>query len=225
MQLPLFKTCVKCGKTKFLTEFAVAKYGKFGRRTECKACSSMSANTWRMNNKERVNVNMKNWREANKERHKQLQEQSYLRNIDKRNAYHQNYRKQNKDAISEKRRAKYELDKEHIISKVVAWQRSHKENRRVQSNKRRAAKQGAESSLSLTQWDEILSMYSHSCCYCSSKSNITQDHWIPLSRGGKHSKDNVVPACRSCNSRKGKMTGDEYFARLNIPSRRLFPPQ
>jgi 5-methylcytosine-specific restriction endonuclease McrA len=31
---------------------------------------------------------------------------------------------------------------------------------------------------------------------------LTQDHVTAVSRGGEHSADNVVPACRSCNSRK-----------------------
>ena len=32
---------------------------------------------------------------------------------------------------------------------------------------------------------------------------LTQDHVIPLSKGGQHIKENIVPACPSCNSKKG----------------------
>ena len=39
------------------------------------------------------------------------------------------------------------------------------------------------------------------CQYCgASAENV--DHVVPKSRGGPHSWDNVVAACRSCNSRK-----------------------
>ncbi|MDB4875733.1 MAG: hypothetical protein JWM41_2179 [Gemmatimonadetes bacterium] len=31
------------------------------------------------------------------------------------------------------------------------------------------------------------------------------DHVIPISRGGSHTRENVVPACRSCNSKKGDL--------------------
>jgi 5-methylcytosine-specific restriction endonuclease McrA len=41
------------------------------------------------------------------------------------------------------------------------------------------------------------------CYYCGLERKLTQDHVVPLSKGGSHSKDNVVAACRSCNSSKG----------------------
>jgi 5-methylcytosine-specific restriction endonuclease McrA len=50
---------------------------------------------------------------------------------------------------------------------------------------------------------EILRRDKHQCQYCLSKKNLTVDHVIPRSKGGKHSWDNVVIACESCNSRKG----------------------
>jgi len=41
----------------------------------------------------------------------------------------------------------------------------------------------------------------HRCQYCGSPAeNI--DHVVPRSRGGSHSWDNVVAACRPCNARK-----------------------
>ena len=44
------------------------------------------------------------------------------------------------------------------------------------------------------------------CQYCGDKartSELTFDHVIPKSRGGKTSWTNIVTACRSCNMRKG----------------------
>lgn len=39
------------------------------------------------------------------------------------------------------------------------------------------------------------------CAYCP-ESAQTVDHVVPVSRGGRTTVDNVVPACRSCNSSK-----------------------
>ena len=42
-----------------------------------------------------------------------------------------------------------------------------------------------------------------SCQYCGSKNELTFDHLLPRSRGGKTNWDNVVTACSSCNVQKG----------------------
>ena len=43
------------------------------------------------------------------------------------------------------------------------------------------------------------------CYYCRrkvGKANLTMDHVLPLSRGGKSKKGNIVPACKECNNKK-----------------------
>ena len=42
-----------------------------------------------------------------------------------------------------------------------------------------------------------------SCQYCGSKSELTFDHLLPRSKGGKTNWNNVVTACSSCNVKKG----------------------
>ncbi|MGH7831775.1 MAG: HNH endonuclease [Candidatus Binatia bacterium] len=44
-----------------------------------------------------------------------------------------------------------------------------------------------------------------SCHYCSGKfpaRELTMDHIVPIIRGGKSTKGNVVPACKECNAKK-----------------------
>lgn len=40
------------------------------------------------------------------------------------------------------------------------------------------------------------------CAACHSESDLTIDHVIPMSIGGKHEVENLQVLCRSCNSRK-----------------------
>ena len=43
------------------------------------------------------------------------------------------------------------------------------------------------------------------CYYCHRKvgrNSLTMDHVLPLSRGGKSRKGNIVPSCKQCNSKK-----------------------
>ncbi|HEY8807173.1 MAG TPA: HNH endonuclease, partial [Candidatus Limnocylindria bacterium] len=39
---------------------------------------------------------------------------------------------------------------------------------------------------------------------------IEADHRAPLSRGGRNTIENILPACRSCNRRKRTKTEDEF---------------
>ena len=53
------------------------------------------------------------------------------------------------------------------------------------------------------EWLELKRRYGFGCAYCGSKTQLTKDHVIPVSRGGTDDITNIVPACRSCNSSKG----------------------
>lgn len=47
------------------------------------------------------------------------------------------------------------------------------------------------------------------CYFCEkkfSRENLTMEHLIPLSRGGRSTKKNIVVACKQCNSLKKNQT-------------------
>ncbi len=57
------------------------------------------------------------------------------------------------------------------------------------------------------------------CYYCGksfSPRQLTMDHIVPLSRGGKSNKGNVVPACKDCNNKKKYMLPIEWEAYLEV---------
>lgn len=60
----------------------------------------------------------------------------------------------------------------------------------------------------------------HHCAYCGSSSNLSIDHVIPRSRGGKDTWDNMVTACFSCNSKKGSRTPEEANMILRVKPHR-----
>jgi 5-methylcytosine-specific restriction endonuclease McrA len=56
------------------------------------------------------------------------------------------------------------------------------------------------------------------CAYCGKRAD-TIDHVIPRSRGGTHSWENCVAACRVCNSRKADRLLGELGWTLDTPPR------
>ena len=58
------------------------------------------------------------------------------------------------------------------------------------------------------------------CQYCGSQSDLTFDHILPRSRGGRTSWENIVTACAPCNLRKGGRTPKEASMTPARPARR-----
>jgi len=56
----------------------------------------------------------------------------------------------------------------------------------------------------------------YECQYCGRPADNV-DHIVPRSRGGRHTWDNVVAACRPCNSRKENRSPAEVGLRLRHP--------
>lgn len=51
------------------------------------------------------------------------------------------------------------------------------------------------------------------CHYCAQQvppKELTLDHVVPLARGGRSSKNNCVPACKSCNTKKRDLLPMEW---------------
>src|SRR6201996_8523936 len=59
------------------------------------------------------------------------------------------------------------------------------------------------------------------CQYCGSNEDLTFDHVLPRSRGGRTSWENIVTACAPCNLRKGGRTPREASM---IPGRAAHRP-
>jgi 5-methylcytosine-specific restriction protein A len=52
------------------------------------------------------------------------------------------------------------------------------------------------------------------CHYCGKKfarNELTMDHIVPIARGGKSTKGNIVPCCKACNNAKKYLTPVEQL--------------
>jgi 5-methylcytosine-specific restriction endonuclease McrA len=56
------------------------------------------------------------------------------------------------------------------------------------------------------------------CQYCGAKGEMTFDHVVPRSRGGRTTWTNVVAACGKCNLKKGDMTVAQAGLKLARPA-------
>ncbi len=50
--------------------------------------------------------------------------------------------------------------------------------------------------------DNVFKRDGYKCAYCSSEKNLTIDHILPKSKGGKNTWENLITACGKCNLKK-----------------------
>lgn len=71
---------------------------------------------------------------------------------------------------------------------------------------------GGESKLTEDEWEFSIKYFDNKCCYCGRELvEATKDHIIPLHKGGKLVKENVIPCCRTCNSKKSDNDMEKWY--------------
>lgn len=81
------------------------------------------------------------------------------------------------------------------------YRNKYKEKLKLYS-KNRYKRLKLNATLTEEEWNRCKRFFRHRCSYCGKKVPLTQDHFFALSKGGLYAKDNILPACKSCNSSK-----------------------
>lgn len=132
----------------------------------------------------------------------------YARNREKEIARSSAYNKKNPDRVAENMRNCRRRNPEHFRAYGIAYRKKHKERYACHSannNSRRRSVERAGKGITRDEWLALKERFNNCCIYCGKKSKkLSRDHFIPLAAGGKHEKENIVPACMDCNLRKNK---------------------
>lgn len=119
------------------------------------------------------------------------------------------YRKNNDQKIKSWRKGYYKTN----IENEVARRKKHNPKKRFYNHKRDASKAGLVGTLTKEQWEQCVKVFNHHCCYCGEKVILQQDHFIPLTKSGEYTINNIVPACPSCNINKYNNDFFEWYPR------------
>lgn len=225
------KRCTRCGVDKPLVEFPPAKGYKHGVNSRCRACVREYQRAY-----EKTPNRREYQRQFDKgEKRKAQKLQRWHERYDTDPAFREKQRQRTKDryhsndeyregmiALQQERYAVPEirhriLKRAHERSKSGHYreydrQRRNLPHRRALHNvfvkRRQRRKKGATGSHTLQEWNALCERYGHICLACGQRLPLTEDHIVPLVKGGTDDISNIQPLCRPCNSRKGTQTTD-----------------
>lgn len=218
------KKCVRCGVEFVATKefFTVDKRNESGITSCCRICERKRNNEYHKNN---LDVS-KRYREENKDILKVKKHLNYLKNKERYNKQnrlnyqnnkerHKELAKQwkhdNREKVNELSRQYYARHKEQHGLITKKWKLEHREERNIQWQQRYAKKKELEYTLTKEQWNYIKEYFNNECAYCGRKKKLTQDHFVPLTKAGEYSHNNIVPSCLSCNSSKSNKSFFEWY--------------
>ena len=95
----------------------------------------------------------------------------------------------------------------HSKEKCTFWKGgiTDKKRKTFLEARRRAKKKESLGGHSQEEWENLKKEYGYKCLWCGrneTEIKLTQDHILPLSKGGTDNIDNIQPLCSVCNSRK-----------------------
>jgi len=187
------KKCTKCERELPLDMFTKLSRTYDGYHPNCKIC---------------LNQHRKQYREKNKEYFVNVSRQYRKDNGPSINAGRRRQYIKNRDRITSERRKKYKTDEDYRIKDII-----NSQNRRVH-------KKNTSSTLTISQWQVITEYFKNKCAYCGQVKPLEQEHFIPLSKKGEYTHNNIIAACKSCNCSKRDKDFFEWY-----PKQKFYSPK
>lgn len=211
-----------------------SEYGNHGCRCDlCRAAKAEASHARYTANKEAVYAQLKSWRESNPERylatrragqrrrraenpekHRAKYKQWLQANPDVAKAAQIAWKERNPDRVRATQVAWVSANRERVLEKQREWQRRNRVRIAAYGAQRRSRLGTENGTVEDRDWRRLVRRFDGRCAYCGIKDRpLTMDHILPISRDGRHTIGNVLPACKSCNSSKRDYLLVEWRAR------------
>ena len=127
----------------------------------------------------------------------------------RRRAYNRRWRKENPEKHNEEQRKYRERNPQRRREIAKKCRIKHAG---VYSRIRHYRERGAIGSHTLEDWEDIKKEFNYCCAICGRQEPftdlwypwLTEDHIIPISKGGANWIKNIQPLCITCNTKKGQ---------------------
>lgn len=185
--------------------------------------------------KEKHSLKQKEYRLSNKAYMAEYSRQYRIKNSEKLKEYHKIYENSKREILTEKHRdyrlinkekfQTYERERSKKIERIEMNKRYRKSEQgktthNSNNQKRRALRRNLEVAFTQKQWTECVTHFNNECAYCGNAGKLTQEHFIPLVKGGEYTINNIIPACGKCNSSKQEIDFFEWYPKQPFYNRK-----
>lgn len=190
-------TCSKCKRSLPPTRefFRADKRRKCGHASECRVCSREYSRSWKERNPDKKRAHDRDYQARNKSDIQQRRRKQRVANIEK---------------VREQER---ERKQRHLQNNPGAWRNS--------AYRRRSRNANAICTFTAEHERFALSHFNGCCAVCErplkdlfGTHTLAWDHWIPLSKGGHTTPNNMIPLCHGrggCNNSKHDLMPEEWL--------------
>lgn len=190
------KECSRCHSILSIDCFHKTTRNKDGHSNVCKKCRKEQEHYRYAKDKERILNNVWEYREKNRLEIRRKGREKYHDNIEykeKTLKYQKQYRANNRERINKT---------------IQNYRKTPEGNfkQRQKDHNRRIIEIECVGSHSFEEWENIKRNFNYTCPACGKSEPeivLTEDHIVPLIKGGTNWISNIQPLCKSCNSKKG----------------------
>jgi 5-methylcytosine-specific restriction endonuclease McrA len=197
---------------------------------------ALQAKAWREANAERVSETRRQHYQRNKDRVSAENAARRLNNPERAKQAALKYREKNREKLAEYHKNRY-LERKHLYAEMGArwyaenkdrknksaseWKKSNLDKIREYNNRRRAMRIAAGDDCTAEEATAILEAQRYICANILCGADLTKvkkhlDHKTPLVRGGGNGANNLQWLCQKCNLSKGRLTNEEWQAKLQM---------
>ena len=218
------KICKRCGQLLPLDSFSKDKKTSDGHCKWCKTCAKEYKKLYYEKNKEKIKEKSSNYFKDHHDEKLSYQAEyrknhpEYMKEYHAKNPENKEKRREycleHKEHILEAQRNRYKKNAEKIRkSRRERYENDEQYREQVAEyrHKRKSRARNLPADLTPEDWNSAVNFFDGKCAYCQRVKPLEKDHVIPTVKDGGYTKDNIVPACKSCNSRKRISDMEEWY--------------
>lgn len=228
--------------------FRESKRGKDGFRRDCRVCEAIAALKWYNDNKarsleqkkkyrndnlEKLRESYNNYNNKNKEKRAEWYKQNrkeidarrfeykkqWEKNSKRRKLQKKQWNNEHKEKTSEYSKKYRDKNKNKLLELRKQWGKCNRDKLNINEHRRNAKRRTLPSTLNDEQWEDCKQFFDYKCSYCGMELPLEQDHFIPISREGEYTHNNIIPSCKSCNCSKGNRLFKNWYPRQRFYSK------